>query len=197
MILRFDGSRSAEQLSKDQLIELVLSLRQRVADLEARIAELSRPPKTPDNSSTPPSQGRKPTASSRSYPRPSPERPCPSGWPRIAPISSSSLPTARCPAPTTSPSETSGHPSCSARSPTGSGQTGGPRPMPPSAPSSAPPKPTAGRASATSAERSPHNHSSPHPAYRSEQLRKFTERQSFHECLLGIKKRKIIQIMSI
>jgi transposase len=46
-----------EQLSKDQLIELVLSLLQRVADLEARIAELSRPPKTPDNSSTPPSQG--------------------------------------------------------------------------------------------------------------------------------------------
>ena len=51
-----------EQLSKDQLIELVLSLLQRVADLEARIAELSRPPKTPDNSSTPPSQGRKPNA---------------------------------------------------------------------------------------------------------------------------------------
>src|SRR5712691_5200315 len=51
-----------EQLSKNQLIELVLSLLQRVADLEARIAELSRPPKTPDNSSTPPSQGRKPNA---------------------------------------------------------------------------------------------------------------------------------------
>src|ERR1700687_2011429 len=51
-----------EQLSKDQLIELVLSLFQRVADLEARIDELSRPPKTPDNSSTPPSQGRKPNA---------------------------------------------------------------------------------------------------------------------------------------
>lgn len=51
-----------EQLSKDQLIELVLSLLQRVPDLEARIDELSRPPKTPDNSSTPPSQGRKPNA---------------------------------------------------------------------------------------------------------------------------------------
>src|SRR5260370_39695872 len=51
-----------EQLSKDQLIELVLSLLQRVAGLEARIAELSRPLKTPDNSSTPPSQGRKPNA---------------------------------------------------------------------------------------------------------------------------------------
>jgi transposase len=51
-----------EQLSKDQLIELVLSLLQRVADLEARIAGLSRPPKTPDNSSTPPSQGRRPNA---------------------------------------------------------------------------------------------------------------------------------------
>jgi transposase len=48
-----------EQLSKDELIELVLNLLQRVADLEAR---LGQPPKTPDNSSTPPSQGRKPNA---------------------------------------------------------------------------------------------------------------------------------------
>src|SRR5260370_7012643 len=51
-----------EQVSKDQLIELVLSLLQRVAGLEARIEELTRPPKTPDNSSTPPSLGRKPNA---------------------------------------------------------------------------------------------------------------------------------------
>jgi transposase len=51
-----------EQLSKDQLIELVLSLLQRVADLEARIEELTRPPKTPDNSSTPPSRGWRPNA---------------------------------------------------------------------------------------------------------------------------------------
>ncbi len=51
-----------EQLSRDQLIELVLSLLQRVADLEARTEELTQPPKTPDNSSTPPSRGQKPNA---------------------------------------------------------------------------------------------------------------------------------------
>jgi transposase len=51
-----------EQLSQEQLIELVLGLLQRVADLEARIAELTGPPKTPDNSSTPPSRGRKANA---------------------------------------------------------------------------------------------------------------------------------------
>jgi len=31
----------------------------RIAALEARLEELSRPPKTPDNSSKPPSQGQK------------------------------------------------------------------------------------------------------------------------------------------
>jgi hypothetical protein len=51
-----------EPLSKDQLIELVLSLLQRVADLEARIDELTRPAKTPDNSAMPPSRGRKANA---------------------------------------------------------------------------------------------------------------------------------------
>jgi transposase len=51
------------KLTKDELIALVLTqtaqveaLRQRVAELEAR---LGQPPKTPDNSSVPPSQGRK------------------------------------------------------------------------------------------------------------------------------------------
>ena len=47
-----------EALSRVQLIELVLGLVQRVAELEAK---LELPPKTPDNSSLPPSQGRKPS----------------------------------------------------------------------------------------------------------------------------------------
>ena len=42
-------------LGKEQLIELVLGLVERVAELEARLG----PPKTPENSSIPPSQGRK------------------------------------------------------------------------------------------------------------------------------------------
>lgn len=44
-------------LSRGQLIELVLGLAQLVTQLEARRGQ---PPKTPDNSSLPPSQGRKP-----------------------------------------------------------------------------------------------------------------------------------------
>ena len=46
-----------EALSREQLIELVLGLAQRVAELEAK---LGLPPKTPENSSLPPSHGRKP-----------------------------------------------------------------------------------------------------------------------------------------
>lgn len=46
-------------LSKEQLIERVVGLEQRLADLEAK---LGLPPKTPENSSLPPSQGRKPAA---------------------------------------------------------------------------------------------------------------------------------------
>ena len=46
-----------EPLSKEQLIELVLNMAQQVADLKAR---LELPAKTPENSSLPPSQGRKP-----------------------------------------------------------------------------------------------------------------------------------------
>jgi transposase len=45
-----------EVLSQGQLIELVLGLAQRVAELEGR---LELPPKTPENSSVPPSHGRK------------------------------------------------------------------------------------------------------------------------------------------
>jgi transposase len=47
-----------ESLDKEQLIELVLGLAREVAELKAR-AEL--PPKSPENSSLPPSQGRKPS----------------------------------------------------------------------------------------------------------------------------------------
>ena len=36
---------------------------ERIAALEARLDELTRPPKTPDNSSKPPSQGQKPNRS--------------------------------------------------------------------------------------------------------------------------------------
>ena len=48
-----------ELLDKEALIDLVLMLAARVAELEAK---LGLPPKTPDNSSTPPSQGKKPSA---------------------------------------------------------------------------------------------------------------------------------------
>jgi transposase len=47
-----------ESRSKQQLIELVLGLAARVAELEAKLA---LPGKTPENSSVPPSQGRKPS----------------------------------------------------------------------------------------------------------------------------------------
>lgn len=58
-----------ERLQKDDLIALVLAqaaqieaLRKRVAELEAK---LGAPPKTPDNSSLPPSQGHKPNRAER------------------------------------------------------------------------------------------------------------------------------------
>ena len=40
---------------------LIVALFARIEALEKRLEELTRPPKTPDNSSTPPAQGRKPT----------------------------------------------------------------------------------------------------------------------------------------
>ena len=49
-------------LSRDELIELVLGLAQRVAELEAR---LGLPAKTPKNSSLPPSHGHKPAGGSK------------------------------------------------------------------------------------------------------------------------------------
>ena len=42
---------------KEALVELVLRLLERVAALEAEVAQLRQPPKTPTNSSVPPSQG--------------------------------------------------------------------------------------------------------------------------------------------
>ncbi len=53
---------SLAKLDKPELIELVLKLEARVAALEAR---LKIPPKTPDNSSLPPSQGEKPNRAER------------------------------------------------------------------------------------------------------------------------------------
>ena len=52
-----------ERLSKDELIALVLAQAEQIAALTARVAELEaklgEPPKTPDNSSLPPSRGHK------------------------------------------------------------------------------------------------------------------------------------------
>ncbi len=57
------------KLSKEELIALVLAQGAQIAELTRRIAELEPklggPPKTPDNSSTPPSQGRKPNRAER------------------------------------------------------------------------------------------------------------------------------------
>jgi transposase len=44
-------------LEKEALVELVVQLHARVAELEAAVARLSGPPKTPGNSSVPPAQG--------------------------------------------------------------------------------------------------------------------------------------------
>ncbi len=57
------------KLSKAELIALVLAQAAQIEELSRRIAELEArlggPPKTPDNSSIPPSQGRKPTRAER------------------------------------------------------------------------------------------------------------------------------------
>ncbi|MGH7535378.1 MAG: IS66 family transposase [Gemmatimonadales bacterium] len=50
-------------LDTEALIGLVLQFQQRVAALEAELAKLRQPPKTPENSSVPPSQARKPNLS--------------------------------------------------------------------------------------------------------------------------------------
>src|SRR5712691_5096688 len=57
------------KLSKEELIALVLAQAAQIEELTRRIAELEArlggPPKTPDNSSVPPSQGRKPNRAER------------------------------------------------------------------------------------------------------------------------------------
>ena len=57
------------KLAKDELIALVLAQAAQIETLTRRIAELEaktgQPPKTPDNSSIPPSQGRKPNRAER------------------------------------------------------------------------------------------------------------------------------------
>src|SRR5271156_2345162 len=57
------------KLSKEELIALVLAQEGQIEELTRRIAELEvklgGPPKTPDNSSIPPSQGRKPSRAER------------------------------------------------------------------------------------------------------------------------------------
>src|SRR4249920_2601800 len=57
------------KLSKEELIALALAQTAQIEELTRRIAELEAklggPPKTPDNSSTPPSQARKPNRAER------------------------------------------------------------------------------------------------------------------------------------
>src|SRR5437870_8923386 len=57
------------KLSNEELIALVLAQAAQIAELTRRIAELEAklggPPKTPDNSSVPPSQGHKPNRAER------------------------------------------------------------------------------------------------------------------------------------
>lgn len=68
-------------LDKPALVELVLRQHQliieltaRVAELEARLAKLEAPPKTPTNSSVPPSQARKPNRAQRRGKKRGPKR---------------------------------------------------------------------------------------------------------------------------
>jgi transposase len=66
-------------LSHDELIALIESQAQQISVLIARIAELdaklARPPKTPDNSSLPPSKGQKPNLADPANKPPRPSRP--------------------------------------------------------------------------------------------------------------------------
>ena len=54
-----------EQLSKAELIEIVLDLQARLAALEDQVNRLTQPPKDASNSSTPPSKARKPNRPDR------------------------------------------------------------------------------------------------------------------------------------
>lgn len=51
-----DERNALKQLNNDELVDIILALQAKVKELEDR---LNRPPKTPRNSSTPPSQGQK------------------------------------------------------------------------------------------------------------------------------------------
>src|SRR6266516_2963479 len=68
-------------LDKPALVELVLELQRanavlsaRVVELEARLAKLESPPRTPANSSVPPSQARKPNRAERRQKKRGPKR---------------------------------------------------------------------------------------------------------------------------
>src|SRR6478609_8782892 len=52
-------------LDREHLVDLVLQMVERITALEAELARLRRPPKTPENSSVPPSQGPKPNRAER------------------------------------------------------------------------------------------------------------------------------------
>ena len=66
-------------LSRDDLITLIQAQAEQIAALSARIGELEAklavPPKTPDNSSLPPSKGQKPNLPDRGKKKPRPSRP--------------------------------------------------------------------------------------------------------------------------
>src|ERR1019366_7751059 len=120
------------------------ALRARVAELEAR---LGLPPKMPDNSSTPPSQGRKASDDAASKPKGKPHDPAAS--------CSSSSPTATSRRPTTAPSVRCVLAPCSGKSPTAFAPNGEPSSMPTSAPSSKPPAAAPSERSKPSASRWP------------------------------------------
>lgn len=65
---------SLRTLEKEALIDCVVALAERVAELEARLAKLESPPKTPTNSSVPPSQARKPNRAERRGKKRGPKR---------------------------------------------------------------------------------------------------------------------------
>ena len=65
------SAESLRDLSRDELIALVLQLAERLAQLEAEVERLKRPPTTSRNSSQPPSRDQKanPPKSKRKYHR--------------------------------------------------------------------------------------------------------------------------------
>lgn len=74
------------KLSHAEKDALVVALFARIEALEKRVEELTRPPKTPDNSSTPPAKGHKPNRQSRGQaPAPRPSRYGPRAAPRSRP----------------------------------------------------------------------------------------------------------------